>query len=97
MMEEGSISNEVIIKLWQIYGGRFLLDCVVPTVAHSNPGANQKIPSDQRRGSIIILGMLGVAKPEEVLKPQVELMLKVGLGKMGKVNLREPCHDVPGC
>ncbi|TEB34024.1 ARM repeat-containing protein [Coprinellus micaceus] len=69
MMEEGSISNEVIIKLWQIYG------------------ANQKIPSDQRRGSIIILGMLGVAKPEEVLKPQVELMLKVGLGKMGKTDL----------
>ncbi|KAF5330160.1 hypothetical protein D9611_010625 [Ephemerocybe angulata] len=45
------------------------------------------IPHQQRRGAIIILGMLGVAKPTEVLAPQKDLMLKVGLGKLGKRDL----------
>jgi hypothetical protein len=43
------------------------------------------LPKEQRRGAIIILGMLGVAKPKEVLSDRVEVMLKVGLGKLGKV------------
>jgi hypothetical protein len=29
--------------------------------------------------------MLGIAKPLDVLHPQIDLMLKVGLGKQGKV------------
>lgn len=85
MMEEGSISNEVITKLWQIYS-EFVPPSDFEPFIRCPTGANQKIPSEQRRGSIIILGMLGVAKPEEVLKPQVDTMLKVGLGKMGKVS-----------
>lgn len=49
------------------------------------PGTSQRISSDQRTGAIIILGMLGVAKPDTILVPNKDTMLKVGLGKMGKV------------
>lgn len=48
--------------------------------------STQRIPHEQRRGAIIILGMMGIAKPREVLTDRVEVMLKVGLGKLGKVS-----------
>ncbi|KAG2008786.1 condensin [Coprinopsis cinerea AmutBmut pab1-1] len=49
--------------------------------------SSMPLPKEQRRGAIIILGMLGVAKPKEVLSDRVEVMLKVGLGKLGKIDL----------
>jgi condensin complex subunit 1 len=39
----------------------------------------------QRRGAIIILGMLAVAK-REVVTERVDTLLKIGLGPLGKVN-----------
>ncbi|KAF8988934.1 non-SMC mitotic condensation complex subunit 1 [Cyathus striatus] len=47
---------------------------------------NRLLPGEQRRGAIIILGMLAVAK-RSVLTDHVDTMLKVGLGKLGKTDL----------
>ncbi|KAG5641739.1 hypothetical protein DXG03_004311 [Asterophora parasitica] len=47
---------------------------------------NKQLPKPQRRGAIIILGMLALAK-RSVLTDQVETMLKVGLGQFGKADL----------
>ncbi|TFK21598.1 hypothetical protein FA15DRAFT_672413 [Coprinopsis marcescibilis] len=49
--------------------------------------STRQLPKEQRRGAIIILGMLGIAKPDIVFKERVEVMLKVGLGKLGKIDL----------
>jgi hypothetical protein len=40
----------------------------------------------QRRGAIIILGMLALAR-RSVVKDRVDTLLKVGLGPLGKVSL----------
>lgn len=42
------------------------------------------IPKAQRRGAIIILGMLAKAKTE-IVSEKVELLLRIGLGPLGKV------------
>lgn len=47
-------------------------------------GAERHLPKPQRRGAIIILGMLALAK-RSVLADKVDVMLKVGLGALGKV------------
>ncbi|KAF8986383.1 non-SMC mitotic condensation complex subunit 1-domain-containing protein [Cyathus striatus] len=47
---------------------------------------NRLLPGEQRRGAIIILGMLAVAK-RSVLTDHVDTMLKVGLGRLGKTDL----------
>ncbi|KAF8069057.1 non-SMC mitotic condensation complex subunit 1-domain-containing protein [Lyophyllum atratum] len=47
---------------------------------------NKQLPKPQRRGAIIILGMLALAK-RSVLTDRVETMLKVGLGPFGKSDL----------
>ncbi|RDB27013.1 Condensin complex subunit 1 [Hypsizygus marmoreus] len=44
------------------------------------------LPKPQRRGAIIIIGMLALAK-RSVLTDRVETMLKVGLGPLGKADL----------
>jgi condensin complex subunit 1 len=49
---------------------------------------HKDISKAQRRGAIMILGMLAAAKPEYVAD-HVDLLLKVGLGPLGKVSL---CH-----
>ncbi|KAF8155920.1 non-SMC mitotic condensation complex subunit 1-domain-containing protein [Crassisporium funariophilum] len=43
------------------------------------------LPKPQRRGAIIILGMLALAK-RSVLTDKVDVMLKVGLGPLGKAD-----------
>ncbi|KAJ3827571.1 non-SMC mitotic condensation complex subunit 1-domain-containing protein [Lentinula raphanica] len=48
--------------------------------------AEKLIPKYQRRGAIIILGMLALAK-RSVLTDKVDVMLKVGLGALGKADL----------
>ena len=91
-MEEHYFHREIIQKLWQVYGRLGLSARVLfasPDIACL--GAPKDI-RDQRRGAIIILGMLGIARPDEVLSPQKEMMLKVGLGKQGKVHLFPPNH-----
>ncbi|KAF9066748.1 non-SMC mitotic condensation complex subunit 1-domain-containing protein [Rhodocollybia butyracea] len=48
--------------------------------------AETPIPKPQRRGAIIILGMLALAK-RSILVDKVDIMLKVGLGALGKRDL----------
>ncbi|KAF7330363.1 Condensin complex subunit 1 [Mycena venus] len=47
---------------------------------------NKSLPKAQRQGAIIILGMLALAK-RGVLTDHVDVMLKVGLGHLGKADL----------
>ncbi|CAI7608793.1 unnamed protein product [Penicillium manginii] len=46
----------------------------------------KEISKTQRRGSIIVLGMLALADPEVVIK-EIEAMLRIGLGGLGKSDL----------
>ncbi|KAI9758272.1 MAG: N-alpha-acetyltransferase mak3 [Chaenotheca gracillima] len=45
----------------------------------------KEISKNQRRGAIIVLGMLAVAEPEIVVK-EMETMMRVGLGPLGRVD-----------
>ncbi|CAK5268587.1 unnamed protein product, partial [Mycena citricolor] len=47
----------------------------------------QNLPSDQRRGAIVILGMLGLAR-RSVLTSHVHDMLRIGLSTYGKTDLK---------
>src|ERR1700761_2086540 len=47
-------------------------------------GSEKPLPKEQRRGAIIILGMLAVAN-RGVVSERVEALLKIGLGSLGKV------------
>ncbi|KAF9345500.1 Condensin complex subunit [Mortierella sp. AD094] len=47
---------------------------------------HKDIPKPQRRGAIIILGMLAKAKPD-IVANKIETILKIGLGKHGKADL----------
>jgi condensin complex subunit 1 len=46
----------------------------------------KEISRNQRRGSIIVLGMLAVAEPDIAVK-EMETMLKIGLGPIGRADL----------
>ncbi|KAL8756051.1 MAG: hypothetical protein Q9184_004623 [Pyrenodesmia sp. 2 TL-2023] len=46
----------------------------------------QDISRNQRRGAIIVLGMLAMADPDVAIK-QMETMLRVGLGPLGRADL----------
>lgn len=46
----------------------------------------KEISRTQRRGSIIVLGMLALADPEVVVK-EIEAMLRIGLGGFGRADL----------
>lgn len=48
-------------------------------------GVNKEISRAQRRGAIIVLGMIAVASPEIVVK-EVDTMLRVGLGQLGRAD-----------
>lgn len=47
-------------------------------------GADRDIPKAQRRGAIVILGMIAVAK-RQVVTERIDTLLNVGLGPLGKV------------
>ena len=49
-------------------------------------GKDKHIPKPQRRGAIIILGMLALSK-RGILTDKVDVLLKVGLGHLGKVSV----------
>jgi condensin complex subunit 1 len=83
MMEDGQIHQDVINKLWEVYSE--CLDCPCAAAqAHFRAGREKPLPKAQRRGAIIIIGMLALAK-RSVVTDQVDTMLRVGLGKFGKV------------
>lgn len=46
----------------------------------------REISKSQRRGAIIVIGMLAVAEPEIVVR-ELETVLRIGLGKYGRVDL----------
>ena len=46
----------------------------------------QEISKNQRRGAIVVLGMLATADPDIVVK-EMETMLRIGLGHLGRVDL----------
>ncbi|EEP82109.1 conserved hypothetical protein [Uncinocarpus reesii 1704] len=46
----------------------------------------REISKTQRRGAIIVLGMLALADPEVVVK-EIEAMLRIGLGGLGRADL----------
>lgn len=50
-----------------------------------NVGSSKNLPSSQRRGAIMILGMLAVAD-KGIVENQIDTMLKVGFGKQGTVS-----------
>ncbi|ETI25252.1 hypothetical protein G647_04626 [Cladophialophora carrionii CBS 160.54] len=49
-------------------------------------GVNKEISKAQRRGAIIVLGMIALASPEVVMK-EIDTMLRVGLGLLGRTDL----------
>ncbi|KAL4767422.1 armadillo-type protein [Aspergillus nidulans var. acristatus] len=46
----------------------------------------KEISRTQRRGAIIVLGMIALADPELVIK-EIEIMLRIGLGSLGRSDL----------
>lgn len=46
----------------------------------------KEISRNQRRGAIIVLGMLAIAEPDVVVK-EMETMLRIGLGSFGRADL----------
>lgn len=46
----------------------------------------KEISKTQRRGAVIVLGMLALADPEVVVK-EIEAMLRIGLGNLGQTDL----------
>jgi hypothetical protein len=48
-------------------------------------GSDRNLPKQQRRGAIIILAMLALARRHVVME-KVDVLLKVGLGAFGKVS-----------
>ncbi|KIO11298.1 hypothetical protein M404DRAFT_127590 [Pisolithus tinctorius Marx 270] len=70
MMEEDQVHHDIINKLWQ----------------SPNLGSTKSLPAYQRRGAVIILGMLALAK-RSIVEEKVDILLKIGLGKLGKSDL----------
>lgn len=53
-------------------------------------GSTQNLPNAQRRGAIIVLGMVALAK-RSVVTDHVDTILKVGFGRLGKVSAQLRC------
>jgi condensin complex subunit 1 len=49
-------------------------------------GVQKEISKAQRRGAIIVLGMIALADPEIVVK-EIDTMLRIGLGQLGRMDL----------
>jgi condensin complex subunit 1 len=86
MMLDGQIHQDVIAKLWQVYS-ELTLALFEELLTDWLPGSSKPLPREQRRGAIIILGMLAVAN-RSVVSERVETLIKIGLGSIGKVRLQ---------
>ncbi|ORY79393.1 armadillo-type protein [Protomyces lactucae-debilis] len=69
MMKDGQVNDEVIAKLWQVYGVQ-----------------RREISKNQRRGAIIILGMLALAN-RDIIVNGLDVLLQVAFGSIGKRDL----------
>ena len=47
-------------------------------------GVNKDISKAQRRGAIIVLGMIALADPNVVIR-ETDAMLRIGLGQLGRL------------
>jgi condensin complex subunit 1 len=93
MMVEETIHPDIIAKLWQAYSAHHAAHrsprearCLTSARPRSHTGSEKDLPRQQRRGAIIILGMLAVAK-RSVVTERLDALLKIGLGPWGKVGL----------
>ena len=89
MMDDDQIHSDVVNKLWQVYSehGQRLSYC--HWLKHPFTGSERPLPKQQRRGAIIIIGMLALAR-RSVVQDRVDVLLKIGLGPMGKVGPHAP-------
>ncbi|KAG9093663.1 Condensin complex subunit [Ceratobasidium sp. 370] len=71
MTDDNQIHPDVVNKLWQVYG-----KCA----------ADKGILKAQRRGAIVILGMIAVAR-RQVVTERIDTLLNIGLGPFGKADL----------
>lgn len=60
--------------------------------AYSNP--TRELPKQQRRGAVMVLGMLAVASPK-IVETRREDLIKIGLGPRGKVNYAINLRQTP--
>jgi condensin complex subunit 1 len=85
MMDDGQIHSDVVAKLWQVYSQSPCLTLLAFFERIFPTGSERPLPKPQRRGAIIILGMLALAK-RSVVTDRVDTLLKIGLGPFGKVS-----------
>ena len=70
--------------------GRYTVSSLFPSIVSNEslskswPGTDKDISRQQRRGAIIILGMIAGAK-RQIVTDCVDTLLKIGLGPRGKV------------
>jgi condensin complex subunit 1 len=87
LMESRQIHVDVINKLWQVYSKYDAKNTgalgLISAPAYSNPA--RELPKQQRRGAVIILGMLAVASPR-IVEARREDLINIGLGVRGKVS-----------
>jgi condensin complex subunit 1 len=84
MMNDGQIHQDVIANLWEVYSS-YTQIAPCPTILLTLfIGSDKQLPKPQRRGAIIILGMLALAR-RSVVTERVDTLLRVGLGPLGKV------------
>ncbi|RUS34016.1 hypothetical protein BC938DRAFT_482818, partial [Jimgerdemannia flammicorona] len=79
LMTEGHIEDDVIDKLWAVYAHQMTINAFAGVT-------KREIPKAQRRGAIIILGMLAKARME-IVSEKTDTLLKIGLGSLGKVTM----------
>lgn len=84
MMDDDQIHGDVIAKLWQVYS-EYEVANVSVRHSHLLRGSEKPLPRQQRRGAIIIIGMLALAK-RTVVTDRVDTLLKIGLGSFGRVS-----------
>lgn len=89
-MESRQVHVDVINKLWQVYSKYGAKSAgtlgLISALAYSNPA--RELPKQQRRGTVIILGMLAVASPK-IVETRREDLIRIGLGARGKVSRLE--------
>lgn len=93
MMDDGQIHSDVIAKLWQVYSESLDTRNSPNRILIILSGSDRPLPKFQRRGAIIILGMLALAR-RSVVTERVDTLLKVGLGPLGKVEMQYYSKDV---
>jgi condensin complex subunit 1 len=86
-MDDDQIHPDVVNKLWQVYSEHDNRPSLLSSADSPSSllGSERPLPKQQRRGAIIIIGMLALAR-RTVVQDRVDVLLKIGLGPMGKVS-----------